>query len=109
MGATPASARMMFAARMSWGTVSHARGMVVVVAEMHATHQAASAASHLGWRKPGGTQSPRPPSALGEQARSSAAMFCNACMAEQLTDRKRRGGLGSPTLRLARVEWLPSL
>merc|ERR1711920_1043826 len=65
--ATPVLVRMMFAARMSWGTVSHARGMVVVVAEMHATHQAASAASHLGWRKPGGTQSPRPPSALGEQ------------------------------------------
>merc|ERR1712217_673594 len=40
---------------------------------------------------------------LVSRARSSAAMFCNACMAEQLTDRKRRGGLGSPTLRLARV------
>ena len=63
---------MMFAARMSWGTISHARGMVVVAAEMHAMHQAASAASHLGWRKPSGTQSPRPLSALGEHGLGAA-------------------------------------
>merc|ERR1712151_670986 len=55
----------------------------------------------------GGGESQVVPSHQGHQvrlvsrARSSAAMFCNACMAEQLTDRKRRGGLGSPTLRLA--------
>jgi len=52
----------MFAVRMSWGTSSHARGMVVAAAEIHALHQAASAAS-LTARRVHGTPSAKTPSA----------------------------------------------
>merc|ERR1712204_4697 len=61
--------RMMFAARTSMGTISHVRATVVAAAETDALHQAASAASLLGRRKPDGIQSPWPPSALFRAAR----------------------------------------
>jgi len=48
---------------------------VVVAAETRAMHQAASAASPLGWRKPVGTQSPWPPSALGAPKRTRSWRF----------------------------------
>merc|ERR1711981_1271543 len=44
------------------GTTSHVEGMVVVAAETLVMHLAASAAIPLGWQKPDGTQSARPPS-----------------------------------------------
>merc|ERR1712147_449585 len=57
------------AARTSWGTTSHARETTrgrAAAAETRATRLAASAAGLLGSPRPGGTQSPRPPSAHSE-------------------------------------------
>merc|ERR1712218_570301 len=62
---------MMFAARMSLGTISHARGMVVVAAEIHAPHQAASAASPKDRRVHG---TPQAKAQRAERRRCSAAM-----------------------------------
>merc|ERR1711972_1260996 len=54
----------------------------------------------LGGRKPSGTQSPRPPSALSEHG-LGAALQCLQCLhcAEQLAASKRRGRFGQPALR----------
>merc|ERR1719437_280328 len=57
---------VMRAARTSWGTTSHARSTArerAAAAATRATRLAASAAGLLGSPRPGGTRSPRTPSA----------------------------------------------
>merc|ERR1712087_906862 len=64
--ATSVSMRVTSAARIRRVHISHARGMVVAVAETLALRLGASAASPLGILDPAGTQSPRVPHAHSE-------------------------------------------